>query len=114
MERQGGFDAIKDWFDVLSGGEKQRVAMARVFYHKPKFAILDECTSAVSIDVEEKLYRAANERGITSITISQRLALEEFHTRELRMGDCEGEKGWSIRVIDEGGGDVLEEEEKED
>ena len=28
--------------------------------------------------------------------------------------DCEGEKGWSIRVIDEGGGDVLEEEEKED
>ena len=114
VEREGGWDTIQQWENVLSLGEQERMGCARLFYHNPKFAILDECTSAVSIDVEEKLYRAANERGITSITISQRLALEEFHTRELRMGDCEGEKGWSIRMIDEGGGDVLEEEEEED
>ena len=40
------------------------------------------------MDVEEKLYTAANERGIACITISQRLALTQFHTQELRLGKC--------------------------
>ncbi|KAG9444196.1 hypothetical protein H6P81_015536 [Aristolochia fimbriata] len=97
LEREGGWDASLNWEDILSLGEQQRLGMARLFFHHPKFGILDECTNATSVDVEEHLYRLASEMGITFITSSQRPALIPFHTTELRLLDGEGR--WELRSI---------------
>lgn len=72
VEREGGWDSEKDWKDVLAGGDKQRIAMARLFYHKPTYAILDECTSSVSLDIEKIMYTHAQSLGISLMTVSHR------------------------------------------
>ncbi|XP_077239794.1 ABC transporter D family member 1-like [Tasmannia lanceolata] len=99
LEREAeGWDASPNWEDILSLGEQQRLGMARLFFHHPKFGILDECTNATSVDVEEHLYKLSQEMGITVVTTSQRPALIPFHSTELRMIDGEGE--WELRSID--------------
>ncbi|KAI2667467.1 ATP-binding cassette sub-family D member 3 [Labeo rohita] len=85
LEREGSWDSVQDWMDVLSGGEKQRMAMARLFYHKPQFAILDECTSAVSVDVEDFIYSHCRKVGITLFTVSHRKSLWKHHEYYLHM-----------------------------
>ncbi|MCO5596316.1 hypothetical protein L7F22_050377 [Adiantum nelumboides] len=104
LEREGGWDSVPNWEDMLSLGEQQRLGMARLYFHQPKFAVLDECTNATSVDVEEHLYKIATSMGITVVTISQasqlllgRPALIPFHSMELHLLDGEG--SWELRKI---------------
>ena len=80
-----------EWNDVLSGGERQRIGFARLYYHAPKFAILDEATSAINPDEESKLYERLIETDTTVVIIAHRLELSKFHKLELKIaGDGEG------------------------
>ncbi|PQE17145.1 ATP-binding cassette sub-family D member 1 protein [Rutstroemia sp. NJR-2017a WRK4] len=79
-----GWDAEAEWRDVLSGGLQQRVAMARLFYNRPKYAILDECTSSVTLEMEKIMYEHAKSLGITLMTVSHRRSLWKYHSRILQ------------------------------
>jgi len=74
------------------------MAMGRLIYHRPKYAILDECTSAVSIDVEGHLYSHMKKQGITLITVSHRDTLWKYHDYLLKF---EGDKQYSFKVMPE-------------
>ena len=39
VEREGGWDAAREWREALSGGDQQKIAWARLFYHKPKVCV---------------------------------------------------------------------------
>ena len=99
VDREGGWDTRKEWKDVLSGGEKQRMGIARLLYHEPNYAFIDEGTSAVSSDVEGILYETCKDKGITLITISTRASLKKYHTHNLTLGLGEEGIDWELQKI---------------
>merc|ERR1712000_345102 len=92
-----GWDAEAEWRDVLSGGLQQRVAMARLFYHRPRYAILDECTSSVTLDTEKAMYDNAKALGITLMTVSHRRSLWKYHSKILQF---DGQGNYIFTALD--------------
>jgi putative ATP-binding cassette transporter len=85
-------DEEAHWGQVLSGGEQQRVALARVFLRRPAWLFLDEATSAIDEQAELAFYhrlRAALP-GLTYVTIAHRASLRNVHARHLRIVETPG------------------------
>ena len=83
--RVGGLDAVQDWEKLLSVGEQQRLAFARVLVHRPSIVILDEATSALDSGNEASLYARLRANGTTLISIAHRAAVLRHHTHVLRL-----------------------------
>ena len=91
--RVGGLDAVQDWDKLLSVGEQQRLAFARVLVHEPRIVILDEATSALDAGNEASLYARLRASGATLISIAHRAAVLRHHTHVLHL---KGEGAWEV------------------
>lgn len=83
----GRLDEHDNWSHVLSGGEKQRVAVVRAILRKPVWLLLDEATSAMDEDSEADIYRLLREAlpGTTIVSIGHRSSLAALHDRRLAL-----------------------------
>jgi putative ATP-binding cassette transporter len=84
-DRFGGFDAELDFEKVLSVGERQRVAFARILLNRPRYVFLDEATSALDHVNEGKLYQLLASTSTTIVSVSHHPALVKYHSQVLEL-----------------------------
>ncbi|KAH8100490.1 adrenoleukodystrophy protein [Cristinia sonorae] len=97
VAREGGWDVAREWREALSGGDQQKIAWARLFYHKPKYAVLDEATSLVPTEMEGMMMDHATSLGITLLTVSHRPSLWKYHSMILQY---DGQGGYVFTKLD--------------
>ncbi|WFR71137.1 ABC transporter ATP-binding protein/permease [Prescottella defluvii] len=80
-------DEQEDWAAILSPGEQQRVAFARILLTRPQVAFLDEATSAVDEGLEYQLYRVIRDEvpECMLFSVSHRSTVDQHHTRRLEL-----------------------------
>jgi vitamin B12/bleomycin/antimicrobial peptide transport system ATP-binding/permease protein len=94
----GRLDEVADWAKVLSPGEQQRIAFARVLLAKPKGVFLDESTSALDEGQEFALYQALRTSlpDCIVVSVSHRSTVEQHHDRRLELL---GGGGWRLSAL---------------
>jgi putative ATP-binding cassette transporter len=87
------------WDQTLSGGEKQRLAFARLFLHNPDIIVLDEATSALDEKSQDKMMALLTKElpKATVVSVAHRAELEAFHSRKIVL---ERRKGGAKLVSD--------------
>jgi putative ATP-binding cassette transporter len=78
---------------LLSLGEQQRLAFARLLLNSPQFAVLDEATSALDVATEKRLYGLLAQREMAFISVGHRPTLSAFHDTVLQL---DGQGGWIL------------------
>src|SRR3569833_1043911 len=87
-----GLDHLKEkieeegpWDQTLSGGEKQRLAFARLLLHSPDIVVLDEATSALDEKSQDKMMKMVTDElpKATIVSVAHRVELEAFHSRKI-------------------------------
>ena len=90
MQRYPDLDIKQDWPRLLSLGEQQRLAFARLLLNSPKVVVLDEATSALDVETESRLYALLRDREVSFISVGHRPTLKDFHDTVLELsGDCD-------------------------
>ena len=84
-ERCGGFDKELDFEKILSVGERQRLAFARVLLKNPRYVLLDEATSALDRENEEALYQELASTQATIVSVTHHPSLAKFHSQVLEL-----------------------------
>ncbi len=93
IARYPDLDIKQDWQRLLSLGEQQRLAFARLLLNSPKFVVLDEATSALDVSTEKHLYELLNQREMACISVGHRPTLKNYHEAVLEITE---NKSWRL------------------
>ena len=93
LHRVNGLDSVANWSNLLSSGEQQQLAFARLALVKPKFAFLDEATTSIDAVNERRLYGLVSEMTTAFISVGYLATIGGYHSRIL---DLQGDGGWSL------------------
>lgn len=91
-------DSVDDWSRILSLGEQQRLAFARILLYRPDYVFLDEATSAVDEDLEQYLYAVLTKYlpDLKIVSVGHRLTLVKRHEYKLTL---KGGGEWSLEKL---------------
>ncbi|MBU7585507.1 MAG: ABC transporter ATP-binding protein/permease [Nostoc sp. TH1S01] len=96
LSRIEGFDTEVPWENILSLGEQQRLAFARLLVTHPRFTILDEATSALDLKNEGSLYQQLQSTKTTFISVGHRESLFDYHQWVLELSQ---DSSWQLLTI---------------
>ena len=96
LSRVEGFDTEVPWENILSLGEQQRLAFARLLVTHPRFTILDEATSALDLKNEGNLYQQLQDTKTTFISVGHRESLFNYHQWVLELSQ---DSSWQLVTV---------------